>query len=103
MKNIIALLLCLLLGSVCSAQVCTVDPVTGQRTCRPIAKTIHAAAAVTGLAVHKVADAITPNDVALPMQASQPYSSPVSSGWSKSWHKVHGQPVRNGLRRLLGR
>lgn len=34
---------------------------------------------------------------------SQVYSTQVSNGWSKSWSVVHGQPVRNVGRRILGR
>lgn len=85
---------------------CYIDA-NGRQIC-PLKK----AAAATGKVLQVAANVVTPNNVALPMQASQQYSSPaavhyssaaVSTGWSKSWHKVHGQPIRNIGRRLLGR
>lgn len=89
---------------------CYIDPITKRQVC-PLKK----AAAVTGNVVSKVGAAITPNDVPLPVQPMQSYSLPVvpvqpyqyqssqSYGWSKSWTVVPNQPVRNGLRRFLGR
>ncbi len=85
---------------------CYIDQVTGRQVC-PLKKT----AAAVGKTVVAVGNAITPNSVPAPMQASQvyavpsySYSAPVQSyGWSKSWHKVNGQPLRNLGRRLLGR
>lgn len=112
-------------------QQCRVDPLTGQKICTPVRRTVKAAAVVTGKAVSSVGAVITPNSVPLPMQPaqfyaepapvvsypvvqsyvappvvsySQPvYAAPVSSGWSKSWSVVHGQPVRNVGRRILRR
>jgi hypothetical protein len=91
---------------------CYIDPITKRQVC-PLKK----AAAVTGAVVSKVGAVITPNDLALPVQPMQVYSAaatfaPVqtyqyqsaqSYGWSKSWHTVPKQPVRNLGRRLLGR
>lgn len=85
---------------------CFVDPLTGRQVC-PLKKT----AAAVGKTVVAVGNAITPNSVPAPMQASQVYSMPVqtysapvqSYSWSKSWSKVHGQPVRNIGRRIFGR
>ena len=104
---ILGLLLCLF-ASVANAQFvsvdeCYTDPVTGRQVC-PLKK----AAAATGKVLQAAANVVTPNSVALPMQQYQHYSTPApvqsqSVGWSKSWHVVHGQPVRNGLRRFLGR
>lgn len=107
-------------------QQCRIDPLTGQRTCTPVRSTVKAAAAVTGKAVSSVGAVITPNSVPLPMQTAQFYAEPApivsypvqayvappvhsapvvqySRGWSKSWSMVHGQPVRNFGRRILGR
>ena len=105
-------------------QQCRIDPITGQKTCTPIRSTVKVAAAASGKVVTSIGAAITPNNVVLPIQPaqlyadvgypivhiptvasySQPmYSAPVSNGWSKSWSVVHGQPVRNIARRILGR
>lgn len=105
-------------------QQCRIDPLTGQRICTPVRSTVKAAAVVTGKAVSSVGAVITPNSFPLPMQAAQFYADPAaivsypvapaavtfsqpvyaaSSGWSKSWSVVHGQPVRNVGRRILGR
>lgn len=45
------------------------------------------------------------SQVATSIQSSPICSTQSSSysGWSKSWHKVHGQPARNVGRRLLGK
>lgn len=134
---LVAFLLCPVFGQ----QQCTVDPITGQRTCQPIRKAISATTAVAGKTLSAVGNAITPDPsparqtftiLDLPIVDSSPvvsttpvvsYSTPVvsysmanysppvavnsgsvvGSGWSKSWHKVHGQPVRNVGRRWFGR
>jgi hypothetical protein len=130
-------------GSSANAQQCSIDPITGQRTCQPIKKVLVASASVVGNTLSSVGKAITPNPLATattdcicgpncqcdaggtPCQCPRPpvqspvqsaaiipvatfYSSPPvtfgsPAGWSKSWHKVHGQPVRNVGRRLFGR
>jgi hypothetical protein len=85
---------------------CYIDPITKRQVC-PLKK----AAAVTGAVVSKVGAVITPNDLALPVQPAATfapvqtyqYQSAQSYGWSKSWHTVPKQPVRNLGRRLLGR
>lgn len=81
---------------------CYIDQATGRQVCQ-LKKT----AAAVGKTVVAVGNAITPNSVPAPMQASQVYAVPSSAvqsyGWSKSWHKVHGQPVRNIGRRIFGR
>lgn len=105
---LIALLCCL--PSVASASDflsdgdCYIDA-NGRQVC-PLKK----AAAATGKVLNAAANIVTPNSVPLPMQPYQAYVEPQavvqstqSYGWSKSWHKVHGQPVRNLGRRLLGK
>jgi hypothetical protein len=125
MQTILFVLAVCILGSSANAQ-CAVDPITGQMRCQPIKKAV----AAVGKTVSAVGAAITPDSVPLPVQYGQTYtilefapsapveSSPVcsgystsgsfsttsySAGWSKSWHKVLGQPLRNVGRRLLGR
>lgn len=102
---VIALLCCL--PSVASASDflsdgdCYIDA-NGRQVC-PLKK----AAAATGKVLNAAANIVAPNNVPLPMQTNQVYATPVATstsyGWSKSWHKVHGQPLRNFGRRLLGR
>lgn len=81
---------------------CYIDPISGRQVC-PLKK----AAAATGKVLQAAANVVTPNNVALPMQSHQHYALPsqqvASLGWSKSWHKVHGQPVRNIGRRIFGK
>lgn len=125
MQTILFVLAVSILGSSANAQ-CAVDPITGQMRCKPIKKAV----AAVGKTVSAVGAVITPDSVPLPAQYGQTYtilefapsapveSSPVcssystsgsfsttsySAGWSKSWHKVHGQPARNLVRRIFGR
>lgn len=110
LQVVLMLVAAVMFGSTAFAQ-CSVDPITGQMRCQPIKKVLSTTAAVAGKAVSAVGAAITPDSVPLPTQYGQTYATPVVSssystisiGWSKSWHKVHGQPIRNAGRRLLGR
>ena len=90
---------------------CYIDPITKRQVC-PLKKTV----AVAGIVASKVGAALTPDSVAIPIHPSQAYSMPATtysyapvqsyqhqSGWSKSWHSVSGQPIRNLGRRILGR
>lgn len=125
MQTILFVLAFSLLGSAVNAQQC--DAKTGQ--CTPLKN----AAEFVGKTFNAVGAVITPNSVPLPTQYGQTYSMPASqqsscncrqapveqsynwypvaaststtsvNGWSKSWSKVHGQPVRNIGRRLLGK
>lgn len=112
------LMLVLSIGSIASAQDCYTDPLTGREVC-PLKKV----AAAVGKTVNAFGAAITPNSVPLPVQYGQAYAAPVqcncspepmpvqapavvqqatSTGWTKSWHIVPGQPVRNFGRKILG-
>ena len=128
MQTIMFFLAMTILSSGLNAQQC--DPATGQ--CTPVKNLLSATAEVAGKTLNAVGAAITPNSVPLPTQYGQTYSIPASqscncsqsttpvqsynwypvaastpttsvSGWSKSWHKVHGQPARNLGRRIFGR
>jgi len=113
------LMLVLSVGSIASAQDCYTVPLTGRAVC-PLKKV----ASAVGKTVNAVGAAITPNSVPLPVQYGQAYAAacncspePVSvpvpvvihqsaaptGGWSKSWHIVPRQPIRNFGRRVLGR
>lgn len=72
---IVALLLCApLFGQdILVEGSCYTDPVTGRQFC-PIQKTVKAAASAVGKTAQAVANAVTPNNVALPMQHRQAYS-----------------------------
>ena len=117
MQTIMFVLAMTILSSGLNAQQC--DPATGQ--CTPVKNLLSATAEVAGKTLNAVGAAITPNSVPLPTQScncssqspvEQSYnwypvaaSTPTTSvsGWSKSWHKVHGQPARNLVRRIFGR
>lgn len=128
MQTILFVLAMTIFSSGLNAQQC--DPATGQ--CTPVKNLLSATAEVAGKTLSAVGAAITPNSVPLPTQYGQTYSIPASqscncsqsttpvqsynwypvaastpttsvSGWSKSWHKVHGQPARNLGRRIFGR
>jgi len=115
--QLVVLVMVLSVGSIASAQDCYTDPLTGREVC-PLKKV----ASAVGKTVNAVGAAITPNSVPLPVQYGQSYAAcncspePVSvpvpvvhqsavstGGWSKSWHIVPRQPVRNFGRRVLGR
>jgi len=102
--------------------VCTIDPLTGKKTCTPVRSTVKAAATVVGATVSKVGDIITPNhpvsygssgtsyQVYYPVTSYESVSYgctgtsyATSSGYVKTWSRVPCQPLRNLGRRLLGR
>ena len=107
--QLVVLVMVLSVGLIASAQDCYTDPLTGREFC-PLKKV----ASAVGKTVNAVGAAITPNSVPLPVQYGQSYAAcncspePVSvpvpvvhqsavstGGWSKSWHIVPRQPVRN--------
>lgn len=104
--------------------VCTIDPLTGKKTCTPVRSTVKAAATVVGSTVSKVGDIITPNQsvnygssgTSYQVYYSQPVTTyetvsygctgtsyATSNGYTKTWSRVPGQPVRNIGRRIFGR
>ena len=96
---------------------CYIDPVSGRQVC-PLKK----AAAATGKVLQAAANVVTPDCICGPncqcnaggtpcecprvghaASQSMVVESHSVSGWSKSWHKVQGQPIRNIGRRIFGK